>query len=58
MLLSRREELRSQLRSNLEHAQRRMKNRADAKRQDKEFVVGDLVLVKFHHYQQSSVAHN
>lgn len=55
-LLSTRQELRDQLRANLEEAQRRMKRYADKKRREKVFSVGDQVLVKFHHYRQSSVA--
>lgn len=55
-LLLRREDLRSQLRVNLERAQTRMKKFVDSKRRDKHFAVGDLVLVKLHHYRQSSVA--
>lgn len=55
-LLLRREDLRVQLRVNLEKAQLRMKKITDLKRQEKQFHVGDLVLVKLHHYRQSSVA--
>lgn len=55
-LLRIRQDIREQLRVNLELAQLRMKKYADGKRRDKQFVVGDQVLVKFHHYRQSSVA--
>ncbi|KAF7811918.1 Transposon Ty3-G Gag-Pol polyprotein [Senna tora] len=53
-LLQERLRIQEALRLNLSKAQQRMKKQADKKRQDKEFAVGDYVLIKFHHYKQSS----
>ena len=44
------------LKTNLERAQNRMKNQADKHRQDKEFQIGDMVLVKLQPYKQHSLA--
>ena len=41
-----------QLKSNLHIANNRMKQQADSKRRDIEFLVGDLVFLKLHPYRQ------
>jgi len=43
------------LKTHLSTAQNRMKNQADKKRTDREFLVGDQVLLKLQPYAQSSV---
>ncbi|KAF7841262.1 Transposon Ty3-G Gag-Pol polyprotein [Senna tora] len=49
-LLLERERVQQQLRGHILQTQERMKKRADAKRQEKEFVEGSWVWVKFHPY--------
>ncbi|KAF7841378.1 Transposon Ty3-G Gag-Pol polyprotein [Senna tora] len=53
-LLQERLRIQETLKFNLSKAQARMKKQADKKRQDREFTIGDYVLIKFHHYKQSS----
>lgn len=56
-LMNQRKEFHTQLQGNLvHHAQKIMKEVADAKRRDANFAVGDWVVVKFQPYRQSSVA--
>lgn len=54
--LAQREELMSQLQSDLHKAQQTMKHQADKNCRHVEFQLGDQVLVKLQPYRQSSVA--
>ena len=51
-----RDTLLAQLKQNLHKAQQRMKSKADGKRKDVAFNVGDFVFVKLQPYRQTSVA--
>jgi hypothetical protein len=55
-MISNREEHLQLLKQRLEHAQNRMKVQADKNRSDKQFEVGDQVLLKLQPYTQSFVA--
>lgn len=55
-LMNQRKQLRIQLQGNLTHAQKIMKEVADAKRRDANFAVGDWVMVKFQPYRQTTTA--
>ena len=55
-ILTQHDQLLRTLKRNLQEAQQRMTCKANAHRQDFEFSIGDLVLLRLHPYRQSTIA--